>query len=276
MIVFPCAKVNIGFNVTRQRLDGYHDIESLFIPTPLTDMLEVTLPQDEHSEQTVWAASGLALDCAADDNLCMRALRVMRNELDLPAVSLHLHKIIPTSAGLGGGSADATAVITTLNTLLDLGLTEPQMRLLAARVGADCPFFVGSRPALVGGVGDQIEPYACPQLTGKRIAIVKPPVPVSTTSAYQMVTPRPWRKPLREIVGQDIRTWREELSNDFEEPIFEVYPELPRIKEQLYAQGALYAQMSGSGSAMYALFDEASPGVAPAQFPGMFVFQGRL
>lgn len=276
MIVFPCAKINIGFNVLRRRLDGYHDIESLFYPTPLTDMLEVTLPADEHGEQTLWATSGLRIEGPVDNNLCLRALRVLREERELPAVGIHLHKIIPMSAGLGGGSSDAAAVVTTLNTLLELGLSTDDMRRIVSRVGADCPFFVESRPAFVTGTGDRMEAYDCPQLHGKRLAIVKPPVPVSTTSAYQMVTPKPWEKPLREILSQDISTWREELGNDFEAPIFEVYPELCVVKARLYEAGALYVQMTGSGSAMYAIFDPAAAGITPDMFPGMFVYSGRL
>lgn len=270
MLVYPNAKINIGLSVVARRADGYHDLRTVFYPLPLCDILEITLPEVEGREY-VWQQTGNAIDGAADDNICLRALRALRAVRQLPCVGLHLHKLIPTGAGLGGGSADGAFVIKHLNQMLRLGLTGDEMRHIAASIGADCPFFIDNRPAYAEGIGDQLSPIDI-DLKGKQIILVKPNINVSTREAYQGITPHPAATDLREALRRPVDQWPGPVLNDFEPTVFRRYPAIEHIKDTLYNCGALYASMSGSGSAVYGIFDR-QPDI---RFADCFVWRGTM
>ncbi|MBP5364642.1 MAG: 4-(cytidine 5'-diphospho)-2-C-methyl-D-erythritol kinase [Bacteroidales bacterium] len=254
MIVYPNAKINLGLNITSCRPDGYHDIETIFYPIAVCDMLEMVFPESGDAEYA-WSSSGDALDVDAEHNICIRALRLLRQRFDIPMVAFHLHKNIPSGAGLGGGSADAAFVIRHLNDLLHLGMTDNEMMATAAKLGADCPFFIKNKPMYATGIGDILSPINI-SLKGKYIAIAKPDVHVSTADAYRGVVPQKPDEDLRDIVSMPIEEWHKHLKNDFEPTIFAQHPEIRAIKEFMYDKGALYASMSGSGSAVYGIFDK--------------------
>lgn len=251
MIVQPCAKINLGLNIVGLRTDGYHDIETIFYPIPITDTLEVM----ETVGRGVVSLVVTNDDTLVGDNLVCRAYRKVAERYTLPSVAVTLTKGIPTQAGLGGGSSDCAAMINILNDMFVLGMSMEEKQGIAASLGADCPFFINPSPQLATGIGDVLSPVEV-SLRGYYLVIVKPPVAVSTREAYAHTTPRKPVKPCWEIVRQPINTWRGELVNDFEESVFTTYPQLSDLKAQLYAQGAVYASMSGSGSAFFALFTE--------------------
>lgn len=250
MVAFPNAKINLGLNILRRRSDGYHDISTVMMPVGWKDILEIVPAGDTTSSLTV---SGNHVDCPPEKNLVMKALRLMESCREVPASAIYLRKIIPDGAGLGGGSADAAFTLTTLNTLYSLGLSDGELEAMAAKLGADCPFFVGNRPMLCSGIGTEFTPVDV-DLSGLRLLIVKPPVHVSTAEAYAGVSPRIPAESIAEIVGRPVAEWRGRLVNDFETSVFARHPELAALKEYLYGLGAVYASMSGSGSSVYGLF----------------------
>lgn len=268
MITFPCAKINLGLNVIAKRPDGYHDLETVFYPIPLTDAIEVKrmhhdFPLDETYDICI---TGAQVEGNTDDNLVVKAYRLIAEHYDIPRVHIHLFKRIPMQAGLGGGSSDAAFMIRLLDEYFMLNMGNREMERYAARLGADCPFFITAEPAYATGIGDILQPVGsdeecCHYLNGYWIALVKPPVAVSTKEAYADITPRATSKKCREIVLQPIETWREELTNDFEDSIFPKYPMLAHIKESLYDRGAVYAAMSGSGSTLFGIFREKPLGI---------------
>ena len=275
MTVFPCAKINLGLNVVSKRSDGYHDLQTVFHPIPLYDALEVQVMNEEFPSATPCdlLVSGMALDGDNQDNLVVRAYHLLAKDFKLPRVHIHLYKGIPSQAGLGGGSSDAAFMIKLLDEKfkLDMGLAE--MERYAARLGADCPFFISAEPSYATGIGDVLSPVdAHGSLAGYHLLVVKPPVSVSTREAYATIKPYMPEKSCREIVHQSITTWRNELTNDFEDSVFELLPELAVIKDKLYGMGAVYAQMSGSGSALFGIFDS-KPIFDKNLFTGCQVYQ---
>ncbi len=279
MITSPCAKINLGLNVVARRADGYHDLETIFYPIPLCDTLEITRieeqsPSDPRCELTI---TGHAIEGNQQDNLVVKAFRLLARDHQLGRVQIHLHKQIPSQAGLGGGSSDAAFTLRMLNKLFDLNLTNEKMQQYAAKLGADCAFFITARPAYATGIGDHLSPIdeLTRQLHNYYIVIVKPDVAISTREAYTSLVPsRPYTC-CRDIVREPIEQWREMLSNDFETPILSRYPELSAIKVALYNAGAVYAQMSGSGSAFFGLFKE-EPVVIEKFFGKNFVYSSKL
>ena len=260
MKVRPCAKINLGLNVVRRRADGYHDLETVFYPVGIHDELEVTT-----AENVSLCVEGTDIQCPPEKNLVMRAYRLLAEHHSLPPVSIRLNKLLPSQAGMGGGSADAAFMIRLLNEQYQLGLTVSQMQQYAASIGADCAFFIESRPAYAEGIGDRLTPCEVTQLQGRWLLLVKPDVAVSTKEAYAGITPR---KPLcncLEVLRQPIDTWRQWLVNDFEESIFPKLPVLAEVKQQMYDSGAVYAAMSGSGSTIFGIFD-----VEPSDIMGRF------
>lgn len=274
MIKFPCAKINLGLNIVSKREDGYHNLETVFYPIPLTDALEIKrmdpeFPSDVPCDLKI---TGDNVDCDEQANLVVMAYNLLAEDYQLPRVHAHLVKRIPSQAGLGGGSSDAAFMIRLLDERFRLNIGIPEMERYAARLGADCAFFISAEQAFAQGKGDELMPVAGPDgnLNGYYIAIVKPSVAVSTRDAYRAITPKKPTKSCREIVKQPIDTWKDELVNDFEKPIFAMHPELAEIKEKLYGLGAVYASMSGSGSAFYGIF-KAEPKRVGETFKGMFV-----
>ncbi len=255
MITFPNPKLNLGLHILRKRPDGYHDLESLFIPWHgLHDVLEI-VPAAE-PEMHLY---GIELEGSAEDNLCMRAWQLLHECYGIPPVAIHLWKGIPAGAGLGGGSADAAFTLRMLSEMFGLGLSDEMLASLAARLGSDCAFFVYNRPMVASGRGEVLVPYEI-DVTKFRIEVTNPGIHVSTREAYAGVLPRESFSSqaglsLREALSRPVDEWREVLVNDFEPSVFAAHPELTRIKADLYARGARYASMSGSGSAIFGLFD---------------------
>lgn len=273
MIVFPCAKINLGLNIVSNRDDGYHNLETVFYPVPLYDALEIKymdpkFPSDVPCDLKV---TGIDLDCDEQWNLVIRAYNLLAEDYELPRVHAHLMKRIPTGAGLGGGSSDGAYMIRLLDERFRLNIGIAEMERYAARLGADCAFFITAEPMYATGIGNILAPVddSIGFLKGLYLAIVKPGISVSTVEAYRQIKPKKPAKCCLDIVRQPIETWREELTNDFEPPVFAAHPELGDIKEKLYDMGAIFAQMSGSGSAVYGIFKEAPENIED-KFPGMF------
>ena len=275
MITYPNAKINIGLNITERRPDGYHNIESVFYPINLQDAVEIkTIEGEEPQGGYKLKVSGTILDGTPDDNLVVKAYQLLRKDFNFPAQKIHLYKHIPVGAGLGGGSSDAAAIIKMLNDKFALGLTSEQMQNYAVQIGADCPFFINNTPVFATGIGNIFTPIEL-SLHGKTIILVKPDIFVSTRDAYALVKPSPAAIPLTEAIKQPISEWKQIITNDFEKSVFAKYPEIAAIKDKLYDMGAIYASMSGSGSAVYGIFDSPIE-YADEIFSGYFCRQREL
>lgn len=248
MISFPNAKINIGLNVVSKREDGYHNLETIFYPVKLLDALEIV-----ESDFTSFSSSGIEIDGNPTDNLVYKAYQILKYGFDLPPVKLHLHKIIPFGAGLGGGSSNAAFTLKMLNEYFRLDLSNTQLEKYAAKLGADCPFFIQNKATFASGIGDEFEPIEL-DLSEYKIAIIKPNISVSTSEAYRNIKPQKPRFDLRNISSLPVEEWKDEIQNDFEKSVFPQYPEIRELKEKLYKMGAVYAAMSGSGSAVFAIF----------------------
>lgn len=273
MITFPCAKINLGLNIVSKRPDGYHNLETVFYPIPLTDALEIKYMDEKFPSESPCdlKITGNDIDCNEEDNLVIKAYQLLAADFQLPRVHAHLVKRIPTQAGLGGGSSDAAYMIRLLDERFRLNIGIPEMERYAAKLGADCAFFITADPSYAEGIGDVLMPVDVPGagLGGYYLAVVKPSVAVSTRDAYAAIVPKTPAKCCRDIVRQPIETWKDELVNDFEAPIFAMHPELAAIKQSLYDAGAVYAAMSGSGSALFGIFRE-QPTSLEKEFEGMF------
>lgn len=273
MITFPIAKINLGLNVVEKRPDGYHNLETVFYPVPIKDALEIykmddAFPSDVDCDLKV---SNLHIEGDEQRNLVVRAYHLLKEDFPtLPRLHAHLWKGIPTQAGMGGGSSDCAFMIRLLNDLCQLGLTDQQMIQYAARLGADCAFFILNRPCYAEGIGERLQPIDL-HLSGWHIGVVRPDIPVPTKEAFSRIHPHYPKKNCKEVVMQPVETWRQDLVNDFEESVFALHPEIGDIKAKLYDMGATYAAMSGSGSALFGLFKE-SPDQLSQAFPGMFTF----
>lgn len=250
MVCFPNCKLNIGLYITSKRADGYHNLETIFYPVMgLKDVLEVV-----PAETTTITLHGKTVAGDMHDNLVWKAYQLLKKDFpNIPALSIHLLKNIPMGAGMGGGSADGAFMIRLLNDYCALGLTNEAMISYALQLGSDCPFFIENTPQYATGRGEVMQPVAV-DLSAYSIQLICPQVHVSTAAAFKMITPKPAPFNLQKLPGVPIEQWKDVVSNDFEAPVFAQHPELAAIKEQLYAQGAIYAAMSGSGSTMYGVF----------------------
>lgn len=270
MITFPLAKINLGLNVVERRPDGYHNLQTVFMPVPLTDALEVyemdaAFPSEVDCDLKV---TNIAVEGDEQRNLVVRAYNMLKAEFpDMPRVHAHLRKDIPTQAGMGGGSSDCAAMLLLLNRMFSLGLTQQQLIDRAARLGADCPIFILNRPAYAEGIGEKLTPIEL-SLQDYYLAIVRPNIPVPTKEAFSRIKPHMPAKNCLDIVRQPIDTWRHELVNDFEESVFALHPEIGAVKQRLYDLGAVYAAMSGSGSALFGIFKK-EPALE-GEFQGMY------
>ena len=259
-VVYPNAKINIGLRVLERRPDGFHNLESLFYPIDVCDTLEI-IGADEFK----MVQYGITYPGDPNDNICVKAYNLLNKEFNLAPVEIHLYKRVPVGAGLGGGSSDAAFTLITLNNLFNLNLSVKQIADYAAQLGSDCPFFVYNTPMLGEGRGELLSPVTVPALDGYEIRMVFPPVFVSTVDAYRGIIPQNIREqngekidktPLVELLQLPVEQWKDLIVNDFETTVFAKYPELIAYKEQLYRDGAIYASMSGSGSAMFGLFSK--------------------
>lgn len=250
MVSFPPCKINLGLNIIRKRSDGYHDIETCFYPVPWTDILEIIV-----SEELVFTSTGLAIPGKAEDNLCLKAYQLIKKDFDIASVKIHLHKIIPTGAGLGGGSSDAAFTLRMLNEIFKLNLSVTQLLSYASQLGSDCAFFIQDKPMMGEGRGEILSEIKV-DLKGKFLVLMKPDVHVSTAAAYAGVKPMVPSLKLKDVLEQNsVDAWKSLVKNDFEKSVFKMYPLIREIKEELYAAGAQYASMSGSGSAVFGIFE---------------------
>jgi 4-diphosphocytidyl-2-C-methyl-D-erythritol kinase len=250
LISFPNAKINIGLYITGRRDDGYHNLESNFYHVKCCDALEI-VPADSLS----FSATGIPVPGDVSDNLCLKAWHLLHKDFSsIKPLSIHLHKMIPMGAGLGGGSADGAFMIKMLNTYFELGLSVNQQQNYAAQLGSDCAFFIENKPAFVSGRGEVIEPISL-NLNGWFLVLVFPGIHVSTQVAFSNVKPKPAPLNLRDIQSLPLSEWKSNVHNQFEDSVFEKHQEIALIKQTLYNSGAVYASMSGSGSSVYGFFE---------------------
>lgn len=255
MIVFPNCKINLGLNILRKRNDGYHDLETIFYPLPLTDVLEIIeCKQPERTVPIPFINSGILIQGDTLSNICVKAYRLLKKDFPrLPFVQMHLHKIIPSGAGLGGGSADAAFTLQLLNQQYGLKLNLQQLITYASHLGSDCPFFIINKPCFASGRGELLEEIKL-SLVDYKFVLVNPGIHIDTGKAFLEMSPSLREKSVKEIIQHPVESWKDELINDFETPIFRQHPEIGIIKDQLYHSGAVYASMSGSGSSVFGIF----------------------
>lgn len=254
MIGFPNAKINIGLRITEKRTDGFHNLETVFFPVGWSDALEFV-----SSEEVMFSSSGIDVSGDAESNLVMKAYRLLQLDYNLPTLKIHLHKEIPFGAGLGGGSSDGAFMLSMLNRHFGLNLSQAVLESYAAMLGSDCAFFIRNSPVLASGRGEIMEPVQL-SLNNWFILIVKPPVAVPTGKAFQWIVPEKPHNSLKTLVQQPVAEWRNSITNQFESSVFQAYPEIGELKNQLYDLGASYASMSGSGSCVFGLFQELPQG----------------
>lgn len=261
MIYFPNAKINLGLNIVSKRPDGYHNLETIFYPIDIKDGLEII--EKTGLTRDVFVLEGLQIDGENDDNLVMKALRLMRQQYSFPFVEIHLLKRIPFGAGIGGGSADASFTLRLLNDMFSLGASLDDLAKLAVQLGADCPIFIYNRPMYAEGIGEQLQEVEV-DFEGYKLVLVKPNVFVSTKDAFSKIVPYQPKTNLIEIIKRPIEDWKGLMVNDFEASVFALHPQIRDVKEQLYSMGAVYASMSGSGASVFALFKGDVPNLKAA------------
>ena len=274
MITFPNAKINLGLNIVEKRPDGYHNLETVFYPVPLEDALEVNILH-EGNEKFRLHQAGLEIEGEVENNLVVKAYKLLDEKFNLPPVDIHLFKHIPSGAGLGGGSSDAAYMLKLLNEKFNLALTDETLEEYAAKLGADCAFFIRNAPTYAEGIGNVFSPISL-SLKGYQIVLVKPDIFVSTREAFSNIHPHRPKYPVREAIQRPVQEWKDTLINDFEASVFPQHPVIGEIKEELYHQGAIYASMSGSGSSVFGLF---APGFVLPEIDwgtDVFCFKGTL
>jgi len=257
MILYPNAKINLGLHVLRRTAGGFHDLETVFYPVGWSDILEV-VPAGHISYRVRFTMSGLPLPGSSRHNLVRRAALLMQERYSLPSLRLHLHKQIPAGAGLGGGSSDAAFVLRALQMIFSLDEAETALLSLALSLGSDAPFFLLNRPALATGRGEKLLPFSL-SLEGYYLLIIYPALHIDTGRMFRLITPGDRRPSLKEIISLPPQEWRGRLVNDFEAVAGKLYPVIPQIISRLYDNGALYASLSGSGSAVYGIFRQPPP-----------------
>jgi 4-diphosphocytidyl-2-C-methyl-D-erythritol kinase len=251
MVLFPNAKINIGLNVTEKRNDGFHNIESIFYPVfDLHDVLEIV-----KSEELKFTSTGIEIPGNKKDNLCLKAYHLLKQDFDISPVHIYLLKVIPIGAGLGGGSADAAFTLKGLNELFELKLTDEQLINYVRKLGSDCAFFIKNRPVYAFNKGDEFEPIDF-DLSAYEIKIEYPNIHIGTAEAYAGITSKESAKNVKTLITAPIENWKETIKNDFEESIFPNHPAIKELKEKMYNEGAVYASMTGSGSAVYGVFEK--------------------
>jgi len=271
MICFPNAKINLGLNIVSKRPDGYHNLETIFYPIDIKDALEIIVRDDLSKD--IFTESGINVDAAPENNLVMKALKLMRTTYQFPHIEVHLLKKIPFGAGIGGGSADAAFMLKLINNTFALGATSKELASLAVQLGADCPFFIYNHPVFASGVGEVFEEIGL-SLKEYYFVLIKPDIHVSTKDAFSEIKPAQPEMCLKEIIKRPIEDWKVLMINDFEKSVFIKYPQIKEIKESLYARGAEYASMTGSGSSVFGIFKEEVKGIEGV-YPDCFIWQGK-
>lgn len=255
MIDFPNAKINLGLNIISKRLDGYHNLESVFVPINWCDILEILFTGKEE-----FYLNGIIQNHTDRSNLVIKSLDLLRQDFDIPPVEIHLHKIIPMGAGLGGGSGDASFMLKLLNNSLELGLNTQELEFYAATLGSDCPFFIKNTPSFVTGRGEVLEELKLNKLSGLPILLINPQIHISTKEAFSGISPKKNETSLKDIISLPVKQWKElGLKNDFEASVGRTHPQILEIKQKLYDLGADYASMSGSGSTVFGIFENGAP-----------------
>ena len=274
MLTFPNGKINLGLNITEKRPDGYHNLETVFYPIPIEDALEINLLH-EGSRKYCLHQAGIEIAGEAENNLVVKAYKLLDELFDLPPVDIHLFKHIPSGAGLGGGSADAAFMLKLLNEKFNLALSIESMEDYASRLGADCAFFIRNAPTYAEGIGNVFSPVSL-SLKGYQLWLVKPDIFVSTRDAFSQIKPHRPERPLKETIQLPVEEWRNCMVNDFEESVFPQFPAIREIKEEMYRQGAVYASMSGSDSSVYGIF-KPNASLPDIDFgKEAFVYKGKL
>lgn len=273
MVTFPNAKINLGLFITERRADGFHNIETIFVPIPkLCDILEIVAPLNQ-KEEIIFNQTGLTIDGKYTDNLCVKAYYKLKEKTQLPNITIHLHKQIPMGAGLGGGSSDGAFALKMLNALASNPLSETNLAKIALSLGSDCPFFLKNEPCFAKGQGEILETIGL-NLSGYYILLVNPGIHVATGVAYSQSTPRPAPINLKVEVQKPMELWKESIINDFEKVVFRHHSEIENVKTKLYNLGAVYASMSGSGSTVFGIF-KSDPNIS-GEFNGMFTHTSTL
>jgi len=254
MIVFPNCKLNLGLNIIRKRNDGYHDLETIFYPLALTDSLEIIESKSPGKPLSPFTSTGLSMEGKSASNSCVKAYRILKKDFpEMPGVEIHLHKVIPSGAGLGGGSADGSFTLLLLNEMFELKLSQEQLIKYALQIGSDCPFFIINKPCFATGRGEIMEEVAV-NLSDYKFVLVNPGIHINTGRAFLDMKPGVPAVSVKEIINTPIEMWKDNLYNDFEKPVFLQHPEIADIKNQLYQLGAIYAAMTGSGSTLFGIF----------------------
>lgn len=272
MISFPKAKINLGLRITGKRPDGFHDIETIFYPIGLSDALEFvelcTPVSHDHIKVT-----GLVPDSSPEDNLVMRAVDKLRRRFSFPALDIHLHKAIPSGAGLGGGSSDGACMLKALHRKYEFSFSVNEMKEMALELGSDCPFFIDCNPSVATGRGEKLNPVA-PLLDGFYLVLVNPGIHVSTRDAYANCNPSEPESDLVDLYNRPLEEWKKLIKNDFESFVFKTYPVVRELKESFYKAGASYSSMTGSGSSVYAIYH--SKPRLPAKLKKHLVWEGTI
>jgi 4-diphosphocytidyl-2-C-methyl-D-erythritol kinase len=273
MVAFPNCKINLGLNIIRKRNDGYHDLETVFFPVPLTDALEVVKDEvssfkfqdtslkqpstvDGRRSAVDFISTGLQVNGSESDNLCVKAYQLLKQDFpDLPSIKMHLHKIIPMGAGLGGGSADGAFALKLLNDKFQLLITTEQLIAYALKLGSDCPFFIINKPCFATSRGEIMQPINL-DLSAYQLVLVNPQIHIGTGWAFSNITPQVPATSIQEIIQQPVATWKDALVNDFQKSAIKQYPAIGEAIHQLYQQGAIYSAMTGSGSTVFGLFSK--------------------
>jgi 4-diphosphocytidyl-2-C-methyl-D-erythritol kinase len=250
MICFPNIKINIGLDIVSRREDGYHNIETVFFPVLYNDILEI-LPSDKFE----LINEGIQIDCPVEKNLCYKAYRIIEENYKIPPVKIILFKNVPFGTGLGSGSSDAAHTLILLNKIFKLNISDQELLDYASSLGADCAFFIKNKPVIASGTGNIFNEIKL-KLTGMYLLLCLPELSVNTANAYKSCKPEIPQKSLDDLIKLPIKEWKNNIKNDFEKNVFADFPVLNEIKKELYDKGAAYAQMSGSGSAVFGLFDE--------------------
>ncbi len=272
MICFPNAKINLGLNIVEKRSDGYHNIETVFYPIGLMDVLEL-VPNTTPDIDVSFSSSGIAIPGENNANLCVKAYQLIAKDYPLPPLKVHLHKIIPIGAGLGGGSSDAAFFIKQLNELAELNLSFGEQHHYAKQLGSDCSYFINNNACFAQGKGDELESIRL-SLKDYFVALVYPEIHINTATAYSLVKPSKPKQSLEQLIQQPIHTWKDIIFNDFETSVFARYPEISELKKKLYDHGAVYASMSGSGSAVFGIFEKETN--LKKEFKSHFVWEGAM
>lgn len=254
MLLFPNCKINLGLNIVAKRNDGFHDIETVFIPVGLKDAVEVIVAEKPHADVEL-TNSGLVVIGDLTKNLCVRAYRLLSQEFSLPPVLIHLHKHIPMGAGLGGGSADGAFTLKLLNEKFNLNLSNEKLIEYALQLGSDCPFFIINTPCFATSRGEVLQPVEL-NLASYQIVLINPNIHIATAWAFTKTRPQKPLKSVQQIIQQPIATWKKELVNDFEEAVFDEHPVIAQLKDMLYKKGAVYASMTGTGSTVFGIFEK--------------------